>query len=144
MAERTALINHLRSLLLERGIVATQGRKRLEAQLEVFADENDPRLSSRMRLLVEELHAEWRSLDERIVAVGDARRVGRGRDFAAWLGLTPRQATTGGKPRLLGISKRGNRYLRANLIDGARAVLPGLMAQYTSLGSWVRNLAPEH
>lgn len=45
VAERTALINHLRALLLERGFVAAQGRKRLEAQLEVFADEDDPRLS---------------------------------------------------------------------------------------------------
>ncbi|MBD1549791.1 IS110 family transposase, partial [Roseibium aggregatum] len=68
VAERTALINHLRALLLERGIVAAQGRKRLEAQLEVFADEDDPRLSSRMRLLVEDLRAEWRSLDMRVAA----------------------------------------------------------------------------
>ena len=57
-------------------------------------------------------------------AVGNARAFRRGRDMAAWLGLTPRQMTTGGKPRLLGISKRGNRYLRKNLIHGARAVLP--------------------
>src|SRR6266513_1625039 len=53
-------------------------------------------------------------------AVGNARAFGRGREMAAWLGLTPRQMTTGGKPRLLGISKRGNRYLRKNLIHGAR------------------------
>jgi transposase len=45
-------------------------------------------------------------------AVGDARTFGRGWDMAAWLGLVPRQMATGGKPRLLGISKRGNRYLR--------------------------------
>jgi transposase len=44
--------------------------------------------------------------------------------MVAWLGLTPRQMTTGGRPRLLGISKRGNRYLRKNLIHGARAMLP--------------------
>src|SRR5205823_11360692 len=54
-------------------------------------------------------------------AVGNARAFGRGRDMAAWLGLTPRQITTGGKPRLVGISKPGNRYLRKNLIHGARA-----------------------
>ncbi len=47
-----------------------------------------------------------------------------GRDLAAWLGLVPRQATTGGRPKLLGISKRGNRYLRRQLIHGARAALP--------------------
>jgi transposase len=73
-------------------------------------------------------------------AVGDARAFGRGRDMAAWLGLTPRQRTTGGKPRLLGISKRGNRYLRKNLIHGARAVLPRLADQNTPLGRWTRAL----
>jgi transposase len=54
--------------------------------------------------------------------------------MAAWLGLTPRQMTTGGKPRLLGISKRGNRYLRKNLIHGARAALPYLVGRKTPLG----------
>ena len=48
---------------------------------------------------------------------------GRGRDLAAWLGLVPRQVTTGGRAKLLGISKRGNKYLRKLLIHGARAVL---------------------
>jgi len=48
-----------------------------------------------------------------VAAVGNARSFGRGRDLASWLGLAPRQATTGGKPRLLGISKRSNRYLRS-------------------------------
>ncbi len=51
-----------------------------------------------------------------MAAVGNGRAFARGRDMAAWLGLVPRQRTTGGKPRLLGISKRGNRYL--NLIHG--------------------------
>lgn len=52
-----------------------------------------------------------------VAAVGDARSFGRGRDLAAWLGLGPREATTGGKPRLLGIIKRGSRYLCKNLIQ---------------------------
>ena len=60
--------------------------------------------------------------------------------MAAWLGLTPRQMTTGGKPRLLGISKRGNRYLRKNLIHGARAVLPYLVERETPHGRWARGL----
>lgn len=176
IAERTALINHLRALLLERGVVAPKGRKKLEDQLEAFADEEDGGLSPRIRVLVEDLRAEWRVLDTRIealdkefaqmakedaaarrlatipgigvinatalaAAIGDARSFGRGRDLAAWLGLTPRQATTGGKPRLLGITKRGNRYLRANLIHGARAVLPALLAQDTPLGKWARALS---
>jgi transposase len=123
-------------------------------------------LSPRIRALIEDLRAEWRTLDERIAAfdaefvqmarndetarrlttipgtinatalmaaVGKAFR--RGRDMAAWLGLTPRQMTTGGKPRLLGISKRGNRYLRKNLIHGARAVLPYLVERSTPVGA---------
>lgn len=48
--------------------------------------------------------------------------------------------TTGGRPRLLGISKRGNRYLRKNLIHGARAVLPYLAERDTPLGRWVKGL----
>ena len=48
--------------------------------------------------------------------------------------------TTGGKPKLLGISKRGNVYLRKMLIHGARAALPTLSAKQTPLGGWLRNL----
>lgn len=58
----------------------------------------------------------------------------------AWLGLVPRQMTTGGKPRLLGITKRGNRYLRMLLIHGARAAMPSLSKQATPLGQWLRGL----
>jgi transposase len=73
-------------------------------------------------------------------AVGNARAFRRGRDMAAWLGPTPPQMTTGGKPRLLGISKRGNRFLRKNLIRGARAALPYLVEKETPLGRWARRL----
>src|SRR5678815_3324478 len=176
VSERTALINHLRALLLERGIVVPQGRRKLEEEIAVFADEDAiEALSPRIRRLIEDLRSEWRTLDERIAAfdaefvrmaredeavrrlitipgigtinatalaaaVGDARTFARGRDMAAWLGLTPRQMTTGGKPRLLGITKRGNRYLRKNLIHGARAVLPYLIERETPLGRWARGL----
>jgi len=51
-----------------------------------------------------------------VAAIGDARTFTRDRDRAAWLGLVPREATTGGKPRLLGITKRGSKYLRKLLI----------------------------
>ena len=56
-------------------------------------------------------------------AVGDAEEFRNGRQLAAWLGLVPRQHSTGGHPRLLGISKRGDRYLRFLLIHGARSAL---------------------
>lgn len=75
-----------------------------------------------------------------VAAVGDGATFARARDLGAWLGLVPRQHTTGGKPRLLGISKRGNKYLRTLLIHGARAALPSLARSPTSLGAWLRNL----
>ncbi len=75
-----------------------------------------------------------------VAAVGDAASFRRGRDLGAWLGLVPRQNTTGGKPRLLGISKRGNKYLRTLLIHGARAALPSLAKGETTLGVWLRSL----
>lgn len=56
-------------------------------------------------------------------ALGDGKAFRNGREFAAYLGLVPRQASTGGRERLLGISKRGDRYLRTLLVHGARAQL---------------------
>ena len=76
-----------------------------------------------------------------VAAIGRAETFGRGRDLAAWLGLVPRQMTTGGKPKLLGISERGNGYLRKMLIHGARAALPTLSKGETPLGGWLRGLA---
>jgi transposase len=75
-----------------------------------------------------------------VVAVGDASAFRRGRDLGAWLGLVPKQHTTGGKPKLLGISKRGNKYLRMLFIHGARAAMPSLAESKSPLGSWLRGL----
>jgi len=79
-------------------------------------------------------------IDVTAAAIGDAATFARGRDLAAWLGLVPRRMTTGGKPRLLGISKRGNKYLRKLLVHGARAALPSLSASTTPLGKWLKSL----
>jgi transposase len=73
-------------------------------------------------------------------AVGEAEDFASARDLAAWLGLVPRQTTTGGKARLGGITKRGNVYLRTLLIYGARAALPGFSRGETPLGVWLRGL----
>jgi transposase len=73
-----------------------------------------------------------------IAAIGDGSTFRRGRDFAAWLGLVPKQLSTGGRTILGGISKRGNSYLRTLLIQGAQAVL---LKQSTwprhGFGSWL-------
>jgi transposase len=58
-----------------------------------------------------------------VASIGDARHFKNGRQLSAWLGLVPRQHSSGGKPTLLGISKRGDVYLRTLLIHGARSVL---------------------
>jgi len=75
-----------------------------------------------------------------VAAVGDAATFDKGRDLAAWLGLVPRQATTGGRPKLLGITKRGSRYLRKMLIQGARSAMPSLARRDTAVGAWLRAL----
>ncbi len=176
VGERTTLINQLRAVLLERGIIVPQGKRKLEQYLvELLQEPETPRLSVRMRMLVADLQAQWRELDRRIAAfeaefvayakesddarklitipgvgvitatefiaaIGNAETFTHGRDLAAWLGLVPRQSTTGGKPRLLGISKRGNRNLRKLLIHGARAALPHVAERDTPLGRWIKDL----
>ena len=176
VGERTALINQLRAILLERGLGAPQGKRKLEQFLAVLMDEQGGAgMSPRMVLLIADARAQWAELDRRIAAfdaefvrwvkeneearrlitipgigatiasalvaaVGRAESFARGRDLAAWLGLVPRQFTTGGKPKLLGISKRGNKYLRKLLVHGARAALPHVAERDTPLGWWAKGL----
>ncbi len=168
VAERTTLINQLRAVLLERGLIFGTGRMKFESALDKLLAEPDEVLSPRIRDLVFELRDEWRMLDKKIealnaefvsiakhssamhcltsipgigvlnatalvVAIGDAGSFKHARDLGAWLGLVPRQFTTGGKARLLGITKRGNTDLRILLIHGARAYRLGGVAQRTVL-----------
>jgi len=72
-----------------------------------------------------------------LATIGDAQVFRSGREFAAWLGLVPRQSGTGGRVRLLGISKRGDPYLRTVLIHGARAV----MTHSKAPPEWARQVA---
>jgi transposase len=73
-------------------------------------------------------------------AVGDAHTFRNGRQLAAWVGLVPRQHSTGGRPRLLGISKRGDKHLRTLLIHGARAVVRHAAGKEDRLSRWIRQL----
>lgn len=75
-----------------------------------------------------------------VCAVGDGKQFKRGRDLAAWLGLTPRQQSSGGKDRLLGISKRGDSYLRTLLIQGAKSVLKVVGNKTDPRSLWLQNL----
>ena len=76
-----------------------------------------------------------------VAAIGNGAAFHKGREFAAWLGLIPRQHSTGGKARLLGISKRDSTYLRRMFIHGARAVLLRVKYDTGRLGQWARELA---
>lgn len=176
VGQRTSLMNQMRSILLERGVVVAQGRRRLLDALAALSSEpGDGAVGARVRLLLDDMFAQWRALDARIVAlddefaemartdpaarrlatipgigvlnatalvaaIGDGRTFSRGRDLSAWLGLVPRQASTGGKPRLLGITKRGSKYLRKLIIQGARSALPSMARTATPLGAWLRGL----
>ena len=169
VGERTALTNQLRAILLERGLIAPKGRRKLEEFLAELMDERGGAdLSPRMVLLVVDARrriaafndefVRWAKENEEarrlttipgvgaivasalVAAIGHGESFDRGRDLAAWLGLVPRQLTTGGKPKLLGISKRGNKYLRKQLIHGARAALPHVAERDTPLGRWAKAL----
>lgn len=74
-----------------------------------------------------------------VATVGDAREFKNGRQLAAWMGLVPRQNSSGGKQNLLGISKRGDTYLRTLMIHGARSVVR-VAEKKAEPGSWMRNL----
>ncbi|MDT4850294.1 IS110 family transposase ISPa11 [compost metagenome] len=75
-----------------------------------------------------------------VAAVGDARQFHSGRQFAAWLGLVPRQHSTGGKQRLGKISKRDDAYLRTLLIHGARAVIRTCASKSDVRSRWLQGL----
>lgn len=75
-----------------------------------------------------------------VASIGDAKSFKNARQLAAWLGLVPRQHSTGGKERLLGISKRGDTYLRTLLIHGARSVLVSLKRRGAQADGWLARL----
>ena len=75
-----------------------------------------------------------------LATVGDANVFRNGRQFAAWLGLTPRQHSTGGKQRLGAMTKHGDVYLRTLLIHGARAVLRITATRQDAKSRWVETL----
>ena len=76
-----------------------------------------------------------------VASIGNGAEFRKGRSFAAWLGLVPKQESTGGKQKLLSISKRGSHYLRRLFVSGARAVLQCRDKQPLGLSAWLGQLA---
>jgi transposase len=72
-----------------------------------------------------------------VAAIGNGAAFHKGREFSSWLGLVPRQHSTGGKARLFGISKRGNNYLRKILMHGARSAVLRVKRERSPFGPWL-------
>jgi transposase len=109
---------------------------KLERQLKVFADTSE---SCQRLLKVPGLGV--LTVTALLATVGKATCFKNGRELAAWLGIVPRQHSSGGKDRLLGISKRGDVYLRLLLIHGARAVLRFCWRKEDERSLWLQRLA---
>jgi transposase len=75
-----------------------------------------------------------------VASISDARSFKSGRQVSAWLGLVPRQSSSGGKPTLLGMSKRGDAYLRTLLIHGARSAILAAKNKVDNTQGWLTNL----
>lgn len=172
---RTALVNEIRGLLTEYGVLLPQGRRKFEGTfLEVFS-QHEAHLS---RLAVEtfyDLWSEYHQLNKKVLTyekilrtyckehpvcarlvtvpgvgpltataivakASDVSVFKNGREYAAWLGLTPKESSTGGKQTILGVSKRGDKYIRTLLCHGARTVLQHLKEKDDAVSCWARNL----
>ena len=172
---RTALINQIRGLLMEYGIVIPQRASQVRHKLPIVLEDAENGLTATAREWLHALAEELQALDQRIAAtdqqiervfeadeacqrlaqlpgigpltatalvaaVGDATEFKNGRQFAAWLGLVPRQHSTGGKTTLRGMTKRGNCSLRTLLIHGARAVLRVVDRKTDARSRWLQGV----
>ena len=170
---RTALINHMRGLLGEYGVILPQGAWRFVGQApgaisdaelsdlarEIFSDMLDQLSELNCRLEKFDAHLlafcrtneACRRLSKLpgvgpviataiVAAVDDGRHFRSSRELAAWIGLVPRQYTTGGKPRLGGIGRRANHYLRRQMIHGARSVVMRLAKHDDRRSEWLKGL----
>lgn len=177
--ERTALVNQIRALLMEQGLVIPKGITPVRTFPPELIEDLENGLSLQARDYLSELYTELVDVDAavskyeaRIMAfaktdeackrlqkipgvgpltataivahVGDAKHFKNGRAFAASLGLTPKEYSSGGKQKLLGVSKRGNGTIRRLLAQGARIVTRYALLRPDSQSSshlWLKNLS---
>ena len=174
VACRTQLVNQIRGLLAEYGIILPQHVAQLRRGLPEILEDAESGLSGFGRRLFASLYEELVDLEKKIkaadqgielafrssescqriaavegvgpviataivAAISDGRAFTNGRQFAAWLGLVPRQNSSGGKPRLMGISKRGDTYLRTLLIHGARSVVYRAKSKLDPRSVWIKD-----
>lgn len=172
---RTTLVNQIRGLLSEYGIVFPIQIQNVRKRLPEIIDDLNNELSDFGRGLFRELREDLAAIDKRVsdcdakiaaifktdercqkiskvegvgvitataiaAAIGNPKEFKNGREFSAWIGLIPRQASSGGKNILLGISKRGDRYLRTLLIHGARAVVCRASNKGDRRNQWINQI----
>lgn len=175
LGNRTALVNQIRGLLSERGIIIPQGINNVREQLPLILEDAENNLTRIAREMFSEQYENLRRLDGEIKEqdrrisrlcnnnelskrflkvpgigpmtasiiasdVGNGKGYPSSRDYAASLGVVPRQHSSGGKFVYLGISKRGNKYIRTLLIHGARAVLKNCSGKTDKLSLWLQAL----
>ncbi len=173
--QRTQLINQMRGLLSEYGIITPQGHHNFRRLLVELSDDSDSRLTPIMKQQASRCLAEYRDLSSRITeankqlgmlanhnpicqilmslpgigvinatalmaSIGNGSAFRNPRELSVWLGLTPRQHGSGEKSVSLGITKRGNRYLRRQLIHGARAAVSRSGTRTDDLSRWANRL----
>lgn len=173
--ERTALVNQIRGLLSEYGLVIHKGVSAVRRDLPLILEDTKNGLTVLSRELFTELQKSLQVIDKRFkqceqrikvlskenelcvrldeilgigpliasatfAAVGDGKDFVNGRHYSAWLGLPPRQHSSGGKTVLLGMSKRGNAYLRTLYIHGARSVLKASAGKRDRFSVWAQAL----
>lgn len=148
--DRTACMSRIGALLLEFGMALPTGHSAMK-QLFHWLAQQPQTLPALLTQELVELHAYYLLLKS-IPGIGDMTAslcianissvtdFKSGRNMAAWLGLVPAQYSTGGNPKLLGISKRGNKELRTLFIHAARAVMSRLDKTGKIYGDWLVNL----
>jgi transposase len=172
---RTAVVNQVRGLLLERGLTLPKGRSHVDHALPEILADTQSKLSDSFRVVLAQLKLELDQLTARIdemdrvirntatedeacqrlttipgigpvtatalfAAIGNGAAFRKGRDLSAWVGMVPREYSTGGKQKLLGISKQGNSYLRRLFVQGARTVMQHRTKQALGLRCWLDQL----
>jgi transposase len=174
ITQRTALVNQLRGLLSEFGLVMPKGRYQTHEHIPAILEDAENGLPDLARELIYDVWQRYRTICEEvlkadrrlsalarenaqakqlmtipgvgeqvataIVASVDPNMFDNSRQLSAWLGLTPRQYTTGGHIRLGHITKHGDKYLRMCLVHGARAVVANLRDKQDKVSCWIRDL----
>jgi transposase len=173
--ERTAIVNQIRGLLMEYGIVIAQGVSQIRKRLAAIIDDAENELTPMGRELFRDLETQFYAADDKVIeydkkikmlckqnetcqrltqlqgigaltatalvaTIGDVNVFKNGREMAAFIGLVPKQYSSGGKQVLLGISKRGDRYLRCLLVHGARAALTRGKQMSAKKAAWLKSL----